>query len=162
MRWFHSQNFLYSNQEVRRSWHFEASWGCKFWGVGHTLQSNLLSTEISFFVHFIRKHSACWMKCFLQGRYKTWTHVYGLDYGLDYGLNFWLDFGVVELLFKKDFECWIAPWVEDWFNRKNRHVATCTSKTGWLVGSSHHSVLTACQLSWLAGSCKLMLNVSFR
>ena len=49
------------------------------------------------------------------GRYKTWTLDSGLDYGLDYGLGYGLDFGlgwtlnsVLELLFKEDFECWIA------------------------------------------------------
>ena len=50
-----------------------------------------------------------------KGWYKTWTLDYGLDYGLVYGVNFGLDFGlgwtvnsVLELLFKEDFECWIA------------------------------------------------------
>ena len=45
------------------------------------------------------------------GRYKTWTLDSGLDYGLDYGLDFglgWTLNSVLELLFKEDFECWIA------------------------------------------------------
>ena len=42
-----------------------------------------------------------------KGRYKTSTLESGLDYGLDFGLRWTLN-SDLELLFKEDFECWIA------------------------------------------------------
>jgi len=45
------------------------------------------------------------------GLVQTWTLDYGLDYGLHFGLEFglgWTVNSVLELLFKEDFEYWIA------------------------------------------------------
>ena len=60
---------------------------------------------------------------FPLGRYKTWTLDSELDSGLDYGLDYGLKFGksIPDLLFKEDFECWIAY---DWPNSRNGHVCS--------------------------------------
>ena len=65
----------------------------------------LMTLVIMYCFTLCHVHNVC------KGRYKTWTLDSGLDYGLDYGFNFglnWTVASVLALLFKADYECYIA------------------------------------------------------